>query len=286
MKIYESIEAFQKPGKAIVSMGAFDGVHLGHQQLLQRLRAYAQEVGGETVMVTFWPHPSRVLTPFPLAPTRLLTTSEEKVSILENLGIDHLIKIQFTKSFSQLSAKNFVQQVLVAQVGAKKLVIGYDHRFGKGRAGNLALLQAEGRRHDFTVEAMSPQTIDAVNISSTTIRQLLLEGDVEKAQAYLGYPYKIHCTLLRKAPDNNRNLHIRLVVSNSHKLIPADGCYTVQVVHQNSAEAGCLRIMRSNEVPTIELITPNFLSTTLQESSLCIRFEQNLRQFKVPNNQA
>ena len=124
----------------------------------------------------------------------------------------------------------------------------------------------------FTVEAMSPQTIDAVTISSTKIRQLLLEGDVEKAQAYLGYPYEIYCTLLRETPDNNCNLHIRLVAMNSHKLIPADGCYTVQVVHKNSTEAGRLRIMRSNDVPTIELSRPTFLSATLQEPSLCIRF--------------
>lgn len=276
MRVYENIEVFQKLSNAVVSMGTFDGVHWGHQQLLRRLCAQAKEVGGETVVITFWPHPNLVLAPLAPAPIRLLTTSEEKISLLKKLGIDHCISIRFTKSFSQLSAKNFIQQVLVAQVGVKKLVIGYDHHFGKGRAGDLALLREEGQRHDFAVEEISPQTMDTVTISATKIRQLFLEGDVEKAHAYLGYPYEISCALICATPDNKRQLHMRLVATNSHKLIPADGYYIVQVVHQNSVEEGRLRISRNNGVAIMELRMPSFLSTTSHTPQLCIRFKKTL----------
>ncbi|MCU0318438.1 MAG: FAD synthetase family protein [Amoebophilaceae bacterium] len=276
MRVYESIEAFQKLDKAIVSMGTFDGVHWGHQQLLRRLRAQARAVGGETVIITFWPHPNLILAPLAPAPIQLLTTSEEKINILKELGIDHCINIKFTKALSRLSAKNFVQQVLVSQVGVKKLIIGHDHRFGKGRAGNLALLQAEGQCHNFTVEEMSPQIVDTITISSTKIRQLLLEGDVEKAHAYLGYPYEIGCTMMCAATYHARHLHVRLIAANSHKLIPSDGRYRVQVVHQNLDEEGRLYIRRCNGVPTIELSVPTFLSVTSQTPDLRIIFKKNL----------
>jgi len=271
MKIYESIAAFQKPTKAIVAMGVFDGVHLGHQQLLQQLQSSAQEVSGEVVMVTFWPHPRLVLVHTRPAPIQLLTTFGEKAAILAQLGVDHLLKIQFTQDFSQLSAQDFVQQVLVEQIGMAQLVVGLDHRFGKDRAGNIALLQEAELHYGFTVIEALPVMLENVTVSSTKIRQLLLAGDVEKAQAYLGRPYEINGSMLQQDPSYKSSLNTHLVSTTPHKLIPADGLYIVQVVHQDVVEEGMLRIARKYDAPTMELTVSN-CSRVAWGTSLCIRF--------------
>ncbi len=258
-------------------MGIFDGVHLGHQQLLQLLLKNAREVGGEAVVVTFWPHPRLVLSHTQSAPTQLLTTFDEKEATLAQLGIDHLLKLEFTKAFSQLSARAFVQQVLVAQMGMTQLVVGHDHRFGKGRAGNVALLQEVGLHYNFTVEEVSPILIDDVTISSTTIRQLLLAGDVEKAQAYLGRPYEIYCAPLQQDSGSGKhNPSIHMTATNPHKLIPSDGYYAVQVIRQDAVDEGILRVIRKNNAPNMILSIPHGSRETLHAPSLRIRFKKSL----------
>jgi riboflavin kinase/FMN adenylyltransferase len=276
MRIYESIKAFQKPSKAIVVMGIFDGVHLGHQQLLQQLRNNAQEVGGEVVMVTFWPHPRLVLAQPHSAPIQLLTTFNEKAAMLAQLGIDHLLKIRFTTTFSQLSARDFVQQVLVARVGMTQLVVGHDHRFGKDRAGNVTLLQEAGLHHGFTVTEVLPVMVGNITVSSTKIRQLLLAGAVEEAHAYLGRPYELHCSTLQEDRSGGKNFNIHLAATCSRKLIPADGLYIIQVVHQNIVEEGMLRIARKYDTPTMKLTVSSASSVTLPIPNLCIQFNKNL----------
>jgi riboflavin kinase / FMN adenylyltransferase len=272
MKIDERIEAFQKASKAIVAMGIFDGVHLGHQQLLQQLRGNAQEVGGEVVIVTFWPHPRLVLSQRHSAPIQLLTTFDEKTAILERLGIDGLLKIRFTKTFSQLSAQDFVRQVLVNKIGMKQLVVGHDHRFGKARTGDLALLQEAGIRHGFTVTAVRPVMVGNTTVSSTKIRQLLLAGAVDEAHAYLGRPYEINCTKLQQDPSRESSLTTNLVATNPHKLIPADGLYMVHVVHQDVVEEGMLRIVRKHDVPPTMALTVASTSSVVWSSHLYVRF--------------
>ena len=277
MRLCERIEAFQKPSKAIVSMGTFDGVHLGHQQLLQQALKNSREVGGEAVVVTFWPHPKLVLAHTHQTPTQLLTTFDEKVTTLAQLGVDHLLKLPFTKTLSQLSAQAFIQQVLVAQVGVTHLVIGHDHCFGKDRLGNVALLQEAGLRYNFTVEEVPPTLIDGVTISSTKIRQLLLAGNVETAQAYLGRPYEIHCALLQQDPGSGqRSPNIHMAASNPHKLIPPNGRYMVQVAHLDTTEEGSLHIVRKNNVPNMVLSMPHYSSATLHAPHLRIRFKKHL----------
>ena len=279
MKIYESIAAFQKPNKAIVTMGIFDGVHLGHQQLLQQLLSNAQEVGSDTVVVTFWPHPRLVLAQPHSAPIQLLTTFDEKAAMLSQMGIDHLLKIRFTQAFSQLSTQDFIQQVLVARVGITRLVVGHDHRFGKDRAGNVALLQAAGLHYGFTVTEALQIMVGNITVSSTKIRQLLLAGDVEKAQAYLGWPYEITCSRLQKDTSYKSSLNTNLVPNNPHKLIPADGLYVVQVIYQDLIEEGMLRIARKYNAPTMGLTVPNCSNAIWQAPSLRIRFKKNLRRY-------
>ena len=273
MKIYNRLKTFQKRSNATVTMGVFDGVHLGHQQLIQQLHAHARAVGGEVVMVTFWPHPKQVLASPHTTPIQLLTTLDEKVAMLSQLGIGHLLAIRFTKSFSQLSSEAFVREILVAQVGMSQLIVGHDHRFGRKRAGDIALLQAMGLQHNFTVKEVAPTSIDGVVIGSTKIRQLLLEGNVEKAHAYLGRPYEINCAILQQNPNGKQGFNLHLVPISADKLIPADGLYGVQIRLQDGAvEEGMLRIVRKSTALNMVLSIRKYANTTEEHTDLYIRF--------------
>lgn len=279
MRIYESIASLPKTGKTIVAIGIFDGVHLGHQQLLQQLCSNAKKVGGETMIITFWPHPKLVLTHTHATPIQILTTFEEKATILARMGIDYLLKIPFTKAFSQTSAHDFVQQVLV-QVEMTQLVVGHGHRFGKDRVGNVALLQQAGRYHHFAVSEIPLKSIHDIIISSTKIRELLLKGDVEQGCAYLGRPYEMQCSILQQILNGDRHLKMHLTASGRHKIIPADGLYNVQAVHHSAINEGILRIVRQHDTcaPIMELVIANYASTTRHIHNLCIRFNSNRQE--------
>ena len=276
MKVYKSIKTFQRLTKATATIGIFDGVHLGHQQLIQQLRTRAQEVGDEVVVVTFWPHPKLVLASAHTASTQILTTFSEKVAILSQLGIDYLLKIRFTKNFSKLDAEAFVQQVLVTQVGVTQLVVGNDHRFGKNRVGSIALLQKAGLHNNFTVKEVAPTLINGVTICSTEIRNLLLEGNVEKAQAYLGRPYGLNCSILQQDSDRTQGLKLHLAPTSPHKLVPADGLYIVQIAHRGGLKEGTLRIAREYTAPTIVLFVSDYPSATWYASRLDIQFKNKM----------
>lgn len=252
MKVYQGSQSFKKPARAVVTMGTFDGVHLGHQRLLQMLRAKAQEINGETVLVTFWPHPRLVLTHTHAAPIQLLTGLEEKITLLEQQGVDHLVILPFTPTFSQLSASDFIQQVFVEQLGTQHIIIGHDHRFGKGRAGDVALLQESGHRHGFTVTEVTPIMVDDKIISSTKIRKLLLAGDVEQAQAYLGRAYMMPCTV--QNDDVRSREALSVIPTSTHQLIPGAGSYEVQITYEDIVHAGNLHIIGNGstlEVPAL-----------------------------------
>jgi riboflavin kinase/FMN adenylyltransferase len=175
-------------------MGMFDGVHLGHQKLIHALCKKARAVEGEAIVVTFHPHPREVLhataRKADLPRNLPLTTAREKAALLEQLGVDCLIRIPFTEEFSQLSGQTFIHRILVGQIGVKHLIVGHDHHFGHNREGDTALLQAAGVRHGFSVQEISPVVMDDAPVSTTRIRRLLLAGDVKKASEYLGRPYE------------------------------------------------------------------------------------------------
>ncbi|HCX75786.1 MAG TPA: riboflavin biosynthesis protein RibF, partial [Algoriphagus sp.] len=166
MKIYEGLNEFLPVTNPVVTSGTFDGVHLGHQKILQRIREIARSIGGETVMITFWPHPRLVLYPQEHK-LRLLSTFEEKAKLLRQFGIDHLVTIPFTKEFSQLSSREFIDQVLVEKIQTRKLVIGYDHRFGKNREGSFEYLKQNSAEFGFELEEISRQDVDEIGVSST-----------------------------------------------------------------------------------------------------------------------
>ncbi|MGK7388745.1 MAG: bifunctional riboflavin kinase/FAD synthetase [Candidatus Cyclobacteriaceae bacterium M2_1C_046] len=243
MKIHEGFENIQPIYYAVVTSGTFDGVHVGHQKILQRLKEIAKKNNGETVVLTYWPHPRLVLYPGQ-TDLKLLNTFEEKAELLKEFGIDHLVKIPFTKEFSEFSGEQFIQDVIVNKIGTKKLVIGYDHRFGKNREGSFEYLKGNADRFGFEVEEIPPQDIDDVTVSSTKIRKALLNGNIPEASEFLGRNYQMSGKVVggdrigRQLGFPTANLKIE----QAFKLIPGEGIYAVKVVIQNNTYGGMLYI--------------------------------------------
>lgn len=243
MKIYEGLKNLPKIPYPVVTSGTFDGVHLGHQRILERIKETANENGGETVLLTFWPHPRLVLYPDEHK-LRLLSTFEEKAKLLREFGVDHLISIPFTKEFSQLSSKQFIESVLVNSIHTKKLVIGYDHRFGKNREGSFDYLQKNSESYGFELEEISREDIEDIGISSTKIRMALETGDVGTASKYLGRDYELN-GLVIKGEQIGRSIGFptaNIHVPNDYKLIPKDGVYAITVSVDNENFKAMLNI--------------------------------------------
>lgn len=243
MNIYEGLADFSPVTNAVVTSGTFDGVHLGHQKILRRIRNIADEIQGETVMITFWPHPRLVLQPDDHQ-LRLLSTFEEKAKLLREAGIDHLLTIPFTKEFSNLSSEEFIQKVLIEGIQTKRLVIGYDHRFGKNREGGFDYLKANLAKYPFELEEIAREDVDDVGVSSTKIRKALESGRVDIANEYLGRDYELNGIIIkgkqlgRSIGFPTANIHI----PHDYKLIPADGVYAVEVNIEGVRFQGMLNI--------------------------------------------
>lgn len=235
MKIYRNIEDFIPVDNAVVTIGTFDGVHIGHQKILSNLKESAKEINGETVLLTFFPHPRMILQPEDDS-LRLISTMEEKASKLAACGIDHLIITPFTKEFSQQSPEDYIRDVLVSKIGTKKIVIGYDHRFGKDRAGSLSDLLFYAPIFGYSVQEIPEQDINEVAVSSTKIREALIKGQIEVANEFLGFPYELTGSIIH---GDQLGQHIgfptaNLLIEESYKLIPAYGIYAVEVSIVNS----------------------------------------------------
>ena len=190
MKVYNHIDEFKQIKNAVVTIGTFDGVHIGHQKIISRLQEVARQKGGETVILTFFPHPRMILHPDDLN-IKLISTMDEKAERLANLGIAHLIITPFTRDFSNLSPQEYIREVLVKKIGTNQIIIGYDHRFGKDRSGGLKELQHDSSELGYEVEEIPKQDIDDVAISSTKIRNAILSGDINTAENFLGYPFTL-----------------------------------------------------------------------------------------------
>ena len=242
MKVYQGLESFSKLDNAVVTTGTFDGVHIGHQKILQKLSETATKIGGESVLMTFYPHPRMVLQE--QSDLRLLNTIEEKTELLAKAGIQHLIIHPFTKEFSRTTSVEFVRDILVNQIGTKKLVIGYDHHFGRNREGSFEHLKEFGPIYGFDVEEIPAQDIDNVNVSSTKIRKALEAGDVETAKSYLGNPFPISGRVVR-GDRIGRELGYptaNIEINSQFKLIPPNGIYAVKVNHGQTRYSGMLNI--------------------------------------------
>jgi riboflavin kinase/FMN adenylyltransferase len=230
MRIYHHINDFTPLKNAVVTIGTFDGVHLGHQKIIAGIRELAEEVGGETVLLTFFPHPRMILKPEDES-LKMINTIAEKAELLEKLGIDNLIITPFSRDFSNQTAEEYIREVLVNKIGTKKIVIGYDHRFGKDRQGGLEELQHLSQPYGFEVYEIPEQDINEVAISSTRIREALLAGNIELANQFLGYPFYITGKVI-KGDQIGRKIGFptaNIVVEERYKLIPSDGIYSVKV---------------------------------------------------------
>ena len=238
MQLHYGLDSFKKLSKAIVTSGTFDGVHMGHQTILDRLKEVARQDGGETVVLTFWPHPRIILFP-DQNDLRLLTSLEEKALLLEKHGIDHLLVLPFSKEFSKTSSKDFIE------IGTTKLVIGYDHRFGRNREGSFEYLKEHAHEWGFGVEEIPRHDVDNIGVSSTKIRQTLMEsGDVDTASSYLGYHYMISGKVIQ-GERIGRTIGFptaNVSVGEAHKLIPANGVYAVTVEVKGKTHKGMLYI--------------------------------------------
>ena len=243
MKIYNSISNFQNVCRPILTTGTFDGVHLGHQIIIDRLKEIAKNQNGETVLLTFFPHPRMVLFPKDHN-LKLINTMEEKKILLQEAGIDHLIIHPFTNEFSRTSSMKFVRDIIVNEINAHKLVIGYNHHFGRNREGTFKHLKKYAHVYGFDVEEIPAHIIDNVNISSTKIRQALLLGNVSIAANYLGYNYSLKGEVIN-GQKIGRTIGFptaNLKVIDESKLIPKDGVYAVHVQIKRKLFKGMMNI--------------------------------------------
>lgn len=250
MKVYYNLSDFKPLENAIVTSGTFDGVHLGHQKILQILRETTEASGGESVVLTFWPHPRMVVSQDSQS-LKLLSTVDEKIELLEKQGVNHLLIVPFTREFSELSSEEYVQKILIETIGTKKLVIGYDHHFGRNREGNFQYLEDNSDRFDIQIEEISRQEIDNLVISSTKIRQSLLEGNVKSANDLLGRNYSFSGIVV-KGRQLGRTIGFptaNVQVSESYKLIPTNGVYAVRTLVRGQWLNG---IMNIGNRPTVD----------------------------------
>ena len=230
MTVHHDLNQLPAFKNAVITTGAFDGVHIGHQEIIGRMKQIALEIGGETVIVTFHPHPRKVISSIP-GEIKQLTSLEERIELLTQSGIDHLVVVNFDYAFSNLTADAYVKTFLFDHFHPHTILVGYDHRFGNGRNGNFELLQKFGNELGFKVEQIHEKIISDEIVSSTHIRNYILEHQIEKANALLGYPYLFDGFVVRGNQIGRTigfptaNLHI----NNEEKIIPSNGVYAVKV---------------------------------------------------------
>ncbi len=251
MKVFQGFNEMAKIPHPVLTIGTFDGVHLGHQKIIKQLNEVAEKNGGESVLFTFYPHPRMVLFPETHG-LKLIQTQVEKLEKLERMGLQNIIVHPFTKEFSRLTAIEFVRDYLVSKLNIKTIVIGYDHQFGKNREGSLELLKDLAPIYDFEVIEIGAKDINEVNISSTKIREALKHGDVSLANTYLGEEFEINGTvghgqkLGTKLGFPTANIELNTDV----KLIPKNGVYATRVVRENNSEY--FGLVSIGERPTVD----------------------------------
>ncbi len=225
---------------SIITLGNFDGLHLGHQALIRMVIGRAKEVGGLSLVVTFRPHPLKILAPEKCPP--LISIYEEKIKLFEKLGIDVLVKIPFTLSFSSMTPRDFVKNVLCDQLGAKEIFVGYNYRFGKGREGNIQMLRELGKEFGFVVREIEQVSLDGEVISSTRIRGFLKDGDVEHAARLLGRDYAITGVVV-KGDGRGKTLGFPTAnIASKHAIVPSDGVYAVRLSARDKCYDGVANI--------------------------------------------
>jgi len=288
VKIYHSIDQFPLDINTVITIGTFDGFHRGHRYILKRLNKIAEKQKAESVLLTFFPHPRHVLFPEDQS-LKLLNTIDEKIKELEKSGVQHCIIHEFTKEFSRTKSLNFIRDTLVNKLNMKHMVVGYDHHFGRNREGSFDELNALSELYHFELEEIPAQEAEDITVSSTKIRNALLKGKVQKANALLGYNYSLSGKVIyskqlgREIGFPTANIHI----NNDRKLIPADGVYAVKVNVDNNKYYGMLNIgvkpTTENNKHQIEVNIFDF-SKQIYGQEICIELIKRIRDEKKFND--
>jgi riboflavin kinase / FMN adenylyltransferase len=242
LNIFYSIQDFSSTKKTILTLGTFDGVHIGHKKILEKVIQNTTGNEYESLVLTFFPHPRMVLQE--KSEIKLLNTIPEKIDLLDKIGIQNLVIHPFDENFSRLTAEEFVSSILVDQFHIHKIIIGYDHRFGRNRTANIDDLIAFGEKYNFEVEQISAQEIDDISVSSTKIRKALLDGKMDLANEYLGYEYFLTGTV-SKGKQLGRTIGFptaNLIIKEQYKLIPLNGVYVVKSIINGTTVFGMMNI--------------------------------------------
>ncbi len=255
MKVYQELSTLPLFNKAVVTIGTFDGVHLGHKQIIRQLKETAENISGETVIITFHPHPRKVISSVP-GDIKLLNTLNEKIALLEAAGIHHLVVVPFNQAFANQTAEQYIKDFLWKNFKPHTIIIGYDHRFGKGREGDYHLMDQYGFSLGFNVKEIPEQVLNEVIVSSTRIRESLLNSDIDTANKFLGYNYFFEGIVIEgnKLGRTIGYPTANLQIESEEKLIPGNGVYAVEVqVGSRETGVGSLKGMMNIGVrPTVD----------------------------------
>jgi len=288
MKVHTNLDNLGTIKNPVVTTGSFDGVHVGHNYIISRLSKIAKEIDGESVLITFYPHPRKVLNPE--SREMMIYTQREKIETLSKTSLDHLIIINFTLEFAKLSPMDYIRKIIVEKIHAKKVVIGYDHQFGANREGNFDYLYELGRYYDFGVEEIEAQDVKHTAVSSTKIRRALQEGDIVRVNDYLGQKY----ILIGKVEEGSRfgrRVGFRTAnvnIEEDSKLLPQIGVYAVRVDVNGNNHKGLLSVAPAERTKdNLEILKNRFVRVHLLDfdreiygQDLRITFVERLRDHK------
>ncbi|HCL84644.1 MAG TPA: riboflavin biosynthesis protein RibF [Chitinophagaceae bacterium] len=252
MQVYRNTDLLPVFRNAVLTIGTFDGVHSGHQQVINQMKRRAADVNGETVIVTFDPHPRTIVKA--ADGIRLINTLDEKIELLSDKGIDHLVIIPFTEKFARLSAEDYISQFLIRHFQPHTLIIGYDHHFGNGRSGNYELLKEQSAIYHYQLQEIPAHLLDSISVSSTRIRKAVEAGDMETANHFLGYTYFFSGEVV-EGNKLGRTLGYptaNLLIGEKSKLIPGDGVYAVDIVVSDEPDKTYRGMMNIGYRPTVD----------------------------------
>ncbi|MCP4441861.1 MAG: bifunctional riboflavin kinase/FAD synthetase [Aureispira sp.] len=283
MKIHRALEQLPQIKNAVITIGSFDGVHIGHQQIINRINEIAQAIDGESVLITFHPHPRIALKPENNS-LRLITTLNEKAEVLRAYGVDHLVVVPFTKEFASQSPDEYIQNFLVKHFQPKRIVIGYDHKYGKNRVGDIIYLKNFETKYGYEVTEISPQEVEDIAVSSTKVRNALQQGEVARAAKLLGHSFVLIGKVVKGLQLGSQLGYptANIKVAEPYKLIPPQGIYAVQVEYDSKVYNGMLYIgdrptLEKELAQTIEVNIFDF-DTNIYEELLKITFIKHIRE--------
>ncbi len=286
MKIFYDFDQVGEIRNAVVTTGSFDGVHIGHKVILQRLKKLAAEIGGETVLITFHPHPRKVLYPDTAGKGLLLINSQrEKINLLQKAGLDNLIIVEFTLAFSKITSLDFVKNILLNKLHARKIVIGFNHHFGHKREGDYDELRKLGTSHGFEVEEIPEQDIHNESVSSTKIRKAIQDGSIQKANAYLDHQY-IMMGLMSKSSSMLEEIGFpcySMQIEEDSKLVPPNGVYAVTVIGEDIFSRAMCFIRKDEEFPLNTLVEVHLLENygSIEGETGTLLFHKMIREERV-----